>query len=62
MNYRGQRALRQWDEDVSDEMARLIEAGVPPIDAAEQAARNVSELRKAKVRARIESYSAETSS
>ena len=42
------RAMHDWDWEVQAEATRLIEAGVPPYNALEQAHNNVSRRRQAK--------------
>ena len=46
MNVDLQRAISSWQAEVDYEAARLIESGVAPYDAIEQARKNVSERRK----------------
>lgn len=47
MDFRTQRVIDQWDEEVGAEMRRLIQHGTPPMDAASQARENVSRRRRA---------------
>lgn len=39
-------AMRDWEFEVEQESIRLIERGVPPYDAMEQAVKNVSKARE----------------
>lgn len=48
MNFSTQRVINNWTREVETEMCDLIERGVPPIDAAEQARKNVQKRRAAK--------------
>lgn len=41
-----QQVIDKWQADVDAEMCRLIESGVPPMDAAGQARRNVTARRQ----------------
>ncbi len=47
MNSELERARREWQGDVEDEMARLIRLGVPPCDAAIEARQRISSKRRA---------------
>lgn len=47
MNFTVQQAIRKWDAEVDRETVRLIEAGVPPFDAVEQARKIVERRREA---------------
>ena len=47
MNRETERVIREWRNEVEDEMRRLIERGVPPFDAADRARKNVSSRRAA---------------
>ena len=48
MNYFLQKALADWHSEVDIEMAKLIESGVPPFDAATKAASNIMARRRRK--------------
>lgn len=48
--YATRRAVEEWDREIDEETARLIEDGVPPFNAAERARDNVSRRRAQKRR------------
>lgn len=45
MTPRAQRAIDDWNREVDDEMARMVERGVPPPEAARRAQQRVSDRR-----------------
>ena len=46
MQPEAQRAIDSWNQEVDAEMARLIERGVPPHEAANRAQKHVSDKRR----------------
>ena len=42
------KVIREWESEVENETQRLVEQGMPPYDAMEQATKNVSARRKQK--------------
>lgn len=48
MNYQTKKAMQDWNNEVEEEMCRLIEEGTPPFDAAERARDIVSHRRRMK--------------
>lgn len=50
MSYALEKAREAWTHEVEAEMVRLIEAGVPPYDAADEARNNVAARRMRKSR------------
>ena len=46
MNAATERAIRDWNNEVEEEMQKLICRGVPPFDAVDQARKNVSNRRR----------------